>query len=420
MMKKSLLVDVQKWTEEPNWGIPVFTYNLIKNFIALNEENKKTGAEYLDLYFLQDTVREQPEYDKGKKTINKYKELSKYYIEKIGILRSGADYIYNKLKELKLNKIYRMYNRQTKKGQGKEKFDAIYLPNAGYYFPPFKADMIIATIHDIAGIDRSQNKSLNFRNYLRLSERKRVESNSLAIIKRSDIITTVSNYTKSRLIDLLNIDGGKIKIIPNGVDMNIFKPVEDGGKGKNKVKEYLKNMHNIERPFILYVGAIQPRKNIKGLLDAYIYSEPLKKIFDMVIVAGQIWQSGEELKLISKYSDNIHLIRNVRVEELPLFYNAAEVFIYPSFYEGFGTPLLEAFACGTPVAVSDRTSLPEVGGEAAVYFNPYEIDDIRQSLESLIFDDELKYELVKKGFARVKDFTWEKAAKKLLEIVELN
>ena len=417
MMKKSLLVDIKKWTEEPNWGIPVFTYNLIKNFISLNEENKKAGAEYLNLYFLQDTVREKPEYDKGKKTINKYKELSKHYIEKVGILRSGADYTYNKLKKFKLNGIY---NGQTKKGGKGEKFDAIYLPNAGYYFPPFKADKIIATIHDIAGIDRAKNKSLNFRNYLRLSERKRVESDSLANIKRSNIITTVSNYTKSRLIDLLNIDEGKIKIIPNGVDMNIFKPVEDGGKGKDKVKEYLKNRHNIEKPFILYVGAIQPRKNIKGLLNAYIYSEPLKKNFDMVIVAGQIWQSGEELKLISKYSDNIHLIRNVRVEELPLFYNAAEVFIYPSFYEGFGTPLLEAFACGTPVAVSDRTSLPEVGGEAAVYFNPYEIDDIRQSLESLIFDDELKRRLIKNGFARVKDFTWEKAAKKLLEIVELN
>ncbi len=415
MMKKSLLVDIQKWTEEPNWGIPVFTYNLIKNFISLNEENKKIGAEYLDLYFLQDTVREKPEYDKGKKTVNKYKELSKHYIEKAGILRSGADYIYNKLKELKLNGIYK---RQTKKGRKGEKFDAIYLPNAGYYFPPFKADKIIVTIHDIAGIDRAKNKSLNFRNYLRLSERKRVESNSLTNIKRSDIITTVSNYTKSRLIDLLNIDEGKIKIIPNGADMNIFKPVED--KDKNKVKEYLKNRYNIEKPFILYVGAIQPRKNIKGLLDAYISSEPLKKNFDMVIVAGQIWQSGEEMESIWKYSDNIHLIRNTRVEELPLFYNAAEIFTYPSFYEGFGTPLLEAFACGTPVAASDRTSLPEVGGEAAIYFNPYEIDGVRQSLESLIFDDELKRGLVKKGFARVKDFTWEKAAKKLLEIVELN
>ena len=237
-------------------------------------------------------------------------------------------------------------------------------------------------------------------------------------IKRSDIITTVSNYTKSRLIDLLNIDEGKIKIIPNGVNMNIFKPIKD--KDKNKAKEYLKNRHNIEKPFILYVGAIQPRKNIKGLLDAYISSELLKKNFDMVIVAGQIWQSRKELEYIWKYLGNVHLIRNVLVEELPLFYNIAEVFTYPSFYEGFGTPLLEAFACGTPAAVSDRTSLPEVGGEAAVYFNPYEIDDIRQSLENLIFDDELKYEIVKKGFTRVKDFTWENAAKKLLEIVELN
>ena len=415
MMKKSLLIDIQKWTEEPNWGIPVFTYNLIKNFIALNEENKKIGAGYLDLYFLQDTVREKPEYDKGKKTINKYKELSKYYIEKVGILRSGADYIYNKLKELKLDGIY---NEQRKKGWKGEKFDAVYLPNAGYYFPPFKSDKIITTIHDIAGIDKAKNKSLNFRNYLRFSERKRVESNSLTNIKRSDIITTVSNYTKSRLIDLLNIDEGKIKIIPNGVNMNIFKPIKD--KDKNKAKEYLKNRHNIEKPFILYVGAIQPRKNIKGLLDAYISSELLKKNFDMVIVAGQIWQSRKELECIWKYSGNVHLIRNVLVEELPLFYNIAEVFTYPSFYEGFGTPLLEAFACGTPAVVSDRTSLPEVGGEAAVYFNPYEIDDIRQSLENLIFDDELKYEIVKKGFTRVKDFTWENAAKKLLEIVELN
>ena len=412
-MKKSLLIDIQKWTEEPNWGIPVFTYNLIKNFIALNEENKKIGAGYLDLYFLQDTVREKPEYDKGKKTINKYKELSKYYIEKVGILRSGADYIYNKLKELKLDGIY---NEQRKKEWKGKKFDALYLPNAGYYLPPFKSDKIITTIHDIAGIDKAKNKSLNFRNYLRFSERKRVESNSLTNIKRSDIITTVSNYTKSRLIDLLNIDEGKIKIIPNGVNMNIFKPIKD----KDKAREYLKNRHNIEKPFILYVGAIQPRKNIKGLLDAYISSELLKKNFDMVIVAGQIWQSRKELECIWKYSGNVHLIRNVLVEELPLFYNIAEVFTYPSFYEGFGTPLLEAFACGTPAVVSDRTSLPEVGGEAAVYFNPYEIDDIRQSLENLIFDDELKYELVKKGFARVKDFTWEKAAKKLLEIVELN
>ncbi len=404
MPKKSLLIDIQKWTEEPNWGIPVFTYNLIKNFIALNK------GDCFDLYFLQDTVRKKPAYGTTNKNINKYKEILKYYIEKFGAMRSGADYIYSGFKKARLNGIYKEELRR-----GKARFDTIYIPNVGYYFPPFKAEKTVSTVHDIAGMDTTKNIGQKIKNYLPFSEKKRVESESLENIKKSDIITTVSNYTKSRIVELVGIDENKVKIIPCGVDIDIFKPVKD----KGAIKAYLNDKYGISRPFILYVGAIQPRKNIKGLLDAYFLSDKLRKELDLVIVAGQIWKSKAELKVIykSRYCKNIHLIRNARAEELLLFYNAAEIFAYPSFYEGFGIPLLEAFACGTPVAASDRTSLPEVGGEAAVYFNPYDTGNILQALENLAFDEGLKVGLVKKGFDRAKEFTWENAAKKLYNIL---
>jgi len=404
MAKKSLLIDIQKWTEEPNWGIPVFTYNLVKNFIALNKD------EYFDLYFLQDIMRKKPAYGLANKNINRYKELLKYYVGKFGIMRSGADYIYSRFKKARLNDIY---NEESKKG--KAKFDAVYMPNAGYYFPPFKTGKMVSTVHDIAGMDTIKNIGQKIKNYLPFSERKRVESESLKNIKRSDIITTVSNYTKSRIIELIGIDENKVKIVPCGVNIDVFKPVKD----KIAIKAYLNDKHNIDRPFILYVGAIQPRKNVKGLLDAYFLSEKLRKELDFVIVTGQIWKSKDELKAIykSRYSKNIHLIRNARAEELPLFYSAAEIFAYPSFYEGFGMPLLEAFACGVPVAASDRTSLPEVGGEAAVYFNPYDLGNISQTLENLAFNEGLKSKLVNKGFDRVKEFTWEGSAKKLYNIL---
>jgi len=403
MDKRSLLIDIQKWTEEPNWGIPVFTYNLIKNFIALNKN------EYFDLYFLQDTIRKEPAYGLTNKNINKYKENFKYYIEKLGILRSGADYIYSGFKKARVNGVY---NKRSKR-EG-IRFDTIYIPNAGYFFPPFKAEKTVTTLHDVASMD-TKDLTLKIKNYLPFSEKKRAESESLKNIKKSDIITTISNYTKSRIVELLDIDENKVKIIPCGVNVDIFKPIED----RSTLIVHMRNKYNIKKPFILYVGAVQPRKNIGGLLEAYILSKRLQKEFDLVIVAGQIWKSKEELKIIYKsgYRKNIHLIRNVCVEELPLFYNAAEIFIYPSFYEGFGIPLLEAFACGVPVATSCQTSLPEVGGEAAVYFNPNDSSNISHVLENLAFNEGLKEDLINKGFRRAKEFTWEKAAKKLYNIL---
>lgn len=228
-------------------------------------------------------------------------------------------------------------------------------------------------------------------------------------LRKADCIITMSEAVKKSLLRYFG-EGNKITAIPEGVD-ETFRPCE-----KEAVLPVL-NRYELERPYILSVGTLEPRKNYPLLLQAF---KRLRVDWDLVIIGKRGWKwqeifrTREQLKLL----DRVKILGYVPDEELPLFYNGAEIFIFPSLYEGFGLPVLEAMACGTPVISSNASSLLEVGGDAVLYFNPHSLDELVSKIEYLLSDSEVRKSLSQKGQSRAKNFTWEKTARKTLALLK--
>ena len=176
--------------------------------------------------------------------------------------------------------------------------------------------------------------------------------------------------------------------------------------------------YSITGSFILFVGNISPRKNILALLQAF---NKLKKrgIKHKLVIAGKKDQRYEQvLKTLNELNLGGEVIFTgyVPEEDLPKLYNAADLFVYPSLYEGFGLPILEAMACGTPVVASNVSSLPEVAGDAGLLVNPQDVDALTNAMYKVLTDDKLKESLIDKGLERAKFFSWEKTARETLEV----
>jgi len=229
------------------------------------------------------------------------------------------------------------------------------------------------------------------------------------ILKRSDAIITVSYNTKKDLVKYYNIPEEKIKVIYLGVD-DIFKPLNN----KEELPIYIKKKFNISSPYLLYVGMIEPRKNLVRLIHAF---DKLKKEgfpHSLIIVGAIGWKYKEIFQLVDSLDHHRNIIFTgfVELNDLVKLYNCAEIFVYPSLYEGFGLPPLEAMACGTPVVTSNTSSIPEVVGDAALLIDPYNIDSIVQGVKRVLEDENLKNDLKNKGIRRAKEFNWAKTANK--------
>jgi glycosyltransferase involved in cell wall biosynthesis len=175
--------------------------------------------------------------------------------------------------------------------------------------------------------------------------------------------------------------------------------------------------YQIKRDFILYVGTLEPRKNLKGIIQAYNYSRA-KDDFLLVLAGGKGWKYKHIFRLVNqlKLQDRVVFCGYMPDSDLPALYNSASVFVYPSFYEGFGLPPLEAMACGTPVIVSDTTSLPEVTGDAGIYVDPFDIEQISVSIDTVLSDVKLCRTLRERGLMRAKLFSWEKTARETIKL----
>lgn len=202
--------------------------------------------------------------------------------------------------------------------------------------------------------------------------------------KEIDMVIAVSEATKRDLLDVSKIPEEKIRVIYEGVE-DSFKP-----QSKDKVEEFRK-LTKLPDQFVLSIGGVGERRNLRRAKEA------CKDLgYDLVIL-------GET-------------ISDLAVKNLPLLYSAAYVLLYPSLYEGFGLPILEAMACGTAVITSNTSSMPEVGGDGAVYVNPTNIEEIKQKLKEVMEDKDLREDLIKKGFEQAKKFSWEKCAKETVEV----
>jgi glycosyltransferase involved in cell wall biosynthesis len=228
-------------------------------------------------------------------------------------------------------------------------------------------------------------------------------------IKKATKIITISKSSRNDIIKAYGVNESKIAVVYPGV-----KPVLDT---KFMDREELAKKFNIEGGYVLFVGTLQPRKNVGKLIEAF---SKLKNNVMLVIIGKKGWQYEDILTAPQKFGvDNrVKFLENITDEELPSFYKHAKCFVLPSLYEGFGLPVLEAMQYGCPVITSNTSSLPEAGGDAALYVDPNNVNDIAEKIEHVLEDEKLRGEMIKKGYEQVKKFSWKKAAKQTLETLE--
>ncbi len=233
-------------------------------------------------------------------------------------------------------------------------------------------------------------------------------------IKQVDSVLTISEQSKMDIEKYLKVPGEKITVtkLAAGPRYHQLDPAE--------IEVMLKRLR-LEQPYILYIGSIEPRKNLLRLLEAYQKLCEWSGRWRLVIVgARSYWKSSPVAEKVEKLGlkDKVIFTGYVRDEDLPALYNGADLFCFPSLYEGFGLPVLEAMACGVPVVTSNTSSLPEVAGEAAILVDPYNVTDMAAAMRRILEDRELAGELREKGLARAAQFSWEKTARETIAVYE--
>jgi len=232
--------------------------------------------------------------------------------------------------------------------------------------------------------------------------------------RSSDAIIAVSDSTKNDLVELYNIDPAKIHVIYSGIAQSIQRP------GKEELEEF-RNKKQIPEKYILSVGTLEPRKNIIGLICAFELLKRNSEFDDLhlYIMGSQGWLYRDIKKAIqnSKYKSHITFLGSVCDSERTFYYSLASVFVYPSFFEGFGFPPLEAMTCKVPVIVSYNSSLSEVVKDAGLLIDPYNVTEIARTIEKVLKDKKLYSMLVRRGEQHVMQFSWNECAQKTLKLL---
>lgn len=239
------------------------------------------------------------------------------------------------------------------------------------------------------------------------------EENFFRNITRADRIIFISDYIRKEAIKLFDFPADKLKTIHLGFDKEIFKHYS------HQELQVLRVKYNLPEKFILFVSSSEPRKNLKNLILAYSkMDEDIQQNYKLVLTGVKGWNDKEIIKLLDKLKDRVTYLGYVSNTELCQLYNLATLLVFPSFYEGFGLPPLEAMACGCPVVTSNTTSLPEVCGDAAIYVEPSYVDSIAEGIYKVITNEELRKTLIQKGFANAAKFSWTKCAQEHLKVFE--
>lgn len=265
----------------------------------------------------------------------------------------------------------------------------------------------VITLHDVIFMLTSLKESPTLYKKLGYLYRRNVVPYA---VKNAKKIITVSNFSKKDICRYFPHSEKKIEIIYPDIDMGMVLPYEV--KRENFLKE-----NKIKKPFILGFGSNEKRKNSLGLIKAYdLLPERLKKKYQLVLFGFRGFENTDDYKYIKKHNlYNIVVMGYVSDEEKATLYKESELFVFPTFYEGFGVPVIEAFAYDTPVITSNITSLPEVCGNAAIYIDPDNINMISEAIESLIVDNEKMNKLINLGKQQRKKFSWETASLRYLE-----
>jgi glycosyltransferase involved in cell wall biosynthesis len=284
----------------------------------------------------------------------------------------------------------------------KYKIDLIHCPVN--IMPLMAGCKSVVTVHDLSFIrlKKSHGKLQTWylKNFTKLSCRK------------ADKIIAVSESTKNDIVNCYGIDAGKIRVIYNGISDD-FKVIED-----IELQNVIRQKYDLPDKYILYVGTLEPRKNIPGLLKAF--SMCLDKLpgYKLVIAGSKGWDYENIFTRIKELDleERVVFAGYVENKHLPLMYNMARLFVYASFYEGFGLPLIESMACGTPVITSNISSLEEVSGDAALIVDPNKPAEIASAMTKVLLDSKVYEDMRSRGFKRAKDFSWKKTAQETWEV----
>ncbi|MFA9397260.1 MAG: glycosyltransferase family 4 protein [Clostridiaceae bacterium] len=317
-------------------------------------------------------------------------------------LEFNPNFLINKIKKNNTNNFWEQVNIPTTLN---DNLDLYHIPQNGVGMPKEKKCPYLITLHDVIPFKMPETVS---------SKYLKIFNNTIpSIIEKCDGIITVSNHSKNDIANTLGFDKNKI-YVTYLANENIYKPLNPSYCNFVAEKQY-----GIIGNYILYVGGFSPRKNILGLINAY-YNLITKYNIDIkLVIAGRKGKSyGMYKERCEKLSllDKVIFTGFIENQYLPCIYNKAKLFVYPSFYEGFGLPPLEAMACNTPVIASNTTSIPEVLGDSAYLINPYDLDELTNAMYKMLLDPKLREKYIKKGLNKVNSFNFEKTAKETLEI----
>jgi glycosyltransferase involved in cell wall biosynthesis len=271
------------------------------------------------------------------------------------------------------------------------------------YVGPFPAPCpLVVTVHDV-----SFKRHPEF-----FSARDRLLFATLlpATLRRASAVITVSRHAQQEILWAYPYLAGRVHVTPEAPSP-IFRPVE-----QEEALQSVRARYGIHAQFILVVGNIEPRKNLLRLIQAFASLRQQWPSLQLVIVGQAQWQSSAVYARVRSLGleQNVVFTGYVPEEDLVLLYNAAQVFVFPSLYEGFGLPILEAMACGTPVVTSNTSSMPEVAGEAALLVDPTDVQAIAEAIEGLLRDESLRHSLGARGTEQANRFSWPKAAQETL------
>ncbi|WP_443661100.1 glycosyltransferase family 4 protein [Clostridium sp.] len=277
--------------------------------------------------------------------------------------------------------------------------DIYHVPQNGIGLPINKDCPFVITLHDIIPYKMPDTVGDQ---YLKIFNEKFPK-----IISLCDGIITVSQYSKEDIIKAFNFPREKIYVTYLASE-DIYKPYD-----KTLSKYIVEKNYSITGDYILYIGGFSPRKNILGLLDSFSMLLPRLKKGIKLVIAGS---KGKSYDMYIKRAQDLHIEDKVifpgfiSMNHIPFMYNACELFVYPSFYEGFGLPPIEAMACGVPVIASNVTSIPEIVKDATLLVNPYDINELSEKMYNVLHDDALRQSLITKGLKRASTLTWDNTA----------
>ena len=287
--------------------------------------------------------------------------------------------------------------------------DLIHMPlNQTPFFMP---QPYVVTIHDVS--------SFLFGSHSGMRENIRLYGFRRGLL-RSSCVIAVSDATKRDVENLLGVPGERIRQVYSAPDPRFFGP---DGVGEEEMQQVLER-YQIQQPFLLYAGRIRPHKNLPRLIEAFavvrnqLENHPVYKDLRLIIIGDEISKHPEVRRSVVQ-TRNQHVVRFlgfIPFETLKIFYAAAHAFVFPSLYEGFGLPPLEAMATGTPVVTSNVSSLPEVVGEAAMVVNPENVFDMARGIREILTDEQLRTRLIAAGAEQARRFNWRRTAENVLEV----